>query len=632
MRVKPFPVEKRKLIAARAESEILAFFAEISEQHLKRVGLPKVTGFTGRPGELRQKVKTLVSALCLDKDGADSRIWASMMHSLVAWVQSYPALNNVLEGIDNEADFSKDGRVQEGNTAVDIECIEALVKAALDGHLDASKVFRFYEFGFFLPDPRIDELLTKLRSVSRTEPETSEIESVESKRLTDQITKFGSQINELAEYLTQVGETQKSNREELDEEVSKLKKELIDIKDEFGKHITDVKARLDARSETKSLKSLEDLVSRLTKTQSDLASLAAGSAKQIEKLKQEFVVLRKSYEGALEDQRRNFEELSANLKAEFSEVSILPRITVHQNKYTQSKEITKSSDELFSLLLDNLSGAGLKAEDALVIARDLLAAVFAGQMPIFKGSLASVLAEAAAASIATERQLTYRVPFGTADHLSLQEHFRINAKERVRNITLIIIDGINNVAFEQVGSEVQQFVLGNQGLESDKRSPVVVLGVAKSGPSSLPISSELASLGPVFDTDNYGWGGMERPGVQRFGEIKIENWDRMLKSTVEIGAVPHFMLETTQHFQLDSCAAWARTITEGFRRLWALPSDGLDSQVSLISHWIVPYLHAAGVPPGEMAAFLSERMKGNTRQEEIGRAMLERFRKEGTLV
>src|SRR5207248_2268165 len=75
-------------------------------------------------------------------------------------------LNSVLNEFDNSDDFAESGEALPPNSDLDIACFEFLARESNAARISRDEILTFYEFGYFLPDPRIDEIIQRARTSS----------------------------------------------------------------------------------------------------------------------------------------------------------------------------------------------------------------------------------------------------------------------------------------------------------------------------------------------------------------------------------------------------------------------------------------------------------------------------------
>ena len=170
MQAKPYPEAKRRILVERNTRDFIKFLVEIRYEEGKQFIREKllrshVPGF--RPG--RTPLSLTVSRLIVklknkqELTKADSDIWNSFTNVWMYWVKSHPELDDILTAFDNKADFDENHEcITPPNSELDIECFKLLLEASHNALIHQEMVERFYEYGYFNEDERIQNLVNQV--------------------------------------------------------------------------------------------------------------------------------------------------------------------------------------------------------------------------------------------------------------------------------------------------------------------------------------------------------------------------------------------------------------------------------------------------------------------------------------
>lgn len=251
MEAKPYPIEKRKILAELAEDdrkEFLMFFDEIigteRRKNLSKI-LPslKKGGFIKLEMQLKQQASIFVSKLTREKEieNPDSSAWGTFEKVWTLWVQSKSQLNEILLRFDNKSDFDENHKcITPPNSELDIQCFGNLLDESLSSEIDQETIRRFYEYGYFKKDEQIENLIDKVLPHKEVE------QRKRLKELPDQVDKLCQEIDVLRSRI--------SAMEPLNELEQKLAQQLTDRLQsfemqlqKFNQQITEVRELLETR-------------------------------------------------------------------------------------------------------------------------------------------------------------------------------------------------------------------------------------------------------------------------------------------------------------------------------------------------------------------------------------------------
>ncbi len=179
MEGKPYPEAKRRIIIELNTADFVKFFEEVTDHEGKlfirnQLLQGRVPGF--RDGSTRipftRTVPQLIAKLKSEREftNSDSAIWNSFANAWMYWVKSHPELDEVLTAFDNRADFDENHKcIAPPNSKLDIECFKFLLEASRNSAIHQEVVNRFYEYGYFNQDERIQNLINQVPSCEEIE-------------------------------------------------------------------------------------------------------------------------------------------------------------------------------------------------------------------------------------------------------------------------------------------------------------------------------------------------------------------------------------------------------------------------------------------------------------------------------
>lgn len=172
------------------------------------------------------------------------------------------------------------------------------------------------------------------------------------------------------------------------------------------------------------------------------------------------------------------------------------------------------------MIASNLLAVGVTKGAAVSVARQTVAALIAGQMVQFSGSLADMAADAVAAAIGGPTYHEWRVPVGLVSDEAASNCVEVVAESS----GCLLLKGANLSAFEVYGAAVRDIVMRRQFSASSNGRLALIASWAQ-GPAAFPNGGTLAELGPVFDTDTLPMRGVSAKLPQlTFGSLMKKAW------------------------------------------------------------------------------------------------------------
>ena len=244
-------------------------------------------------------------------------------------------------------------------------------------------------------------------------------------------------------------------------------------------------------------------------------------------------------------------------------------------------------------LKSQLENVGLQPRSASAVARETLTALSLGQAVFFQGSLAPVVARAAAAALSGARWTELDVPGEMKDNTAVKPVVEAAAAE---GPAVLLLHGANRSCIDAYGSDLVR-ILAERAAGAESAPGLMVLGVLSEGFSAAPPDPVLTALGPIVHTDYLAWkrGWKARP--VRPGQVAASLWPH-----------PDGPDESALGYLLDELQPtpnelWRRNVLAADRRLagWPAEAGAPDALDAVLFAWVLPRCLAAGVDLSEHA-------------------------------
>ncbi len=654
MTPKSYPSEKYQIIAKRGRDELDQFVKEIPHRLLAQVSseLPAIDGYRpGLPATFYEQARRVLKHMKGPKGVETTRkAAAAFLKMWIAWTHGHEELNKVLLAFDNGPDFPEDG-AKPPNTPLDVACFDALVIASGEGKVSREEITRFYEFGYFLPDPAIEAKIAK----ARPRAELEELRKV--LKLPDAVEELKHKVQALAEdekhHLEDVRRDMKAETRDLRSVMERIEsleatrrdagtRAGIEVVERGLKKVADDLELAIRRWEvgSRDLKSVTEQVvaleasRRASVTKADLetaaqriADLAGGVGKASTRLEAVEMQLKLSAKSLADLEGLTLKQLGPQVRAIAESLASLatrpespgaPGSSRRQSVgpvpiKTRPTGLTaiETLETCLIALTNNFMSIGLTQVAARGLSQEITAAAFAGQIPMLAGSVASVVAEMVVVTLAAQSGVRICIPVGLLSGEDLDHSVAEIDQEagKRESITVVVLEGLNRSAVEAYGESLSRIVanrvLGLGGRERD----LFIVGTLVEGPSALPISPPLTELGPILHTDVLHWRSELEPGkpvVQ--GSMRQKAWEKV------IAAQPNSRPDRSQ---FDDCMramagpislVWQRGLEKSFRRLSAMiqHSNPPSPLQSLVYGWLIPRAYACGIPKDRLQQALGE--------------------------
>lgn len=260
MEAKTYPEEKRRDLIKRREEDFIAFLKEVTDsegrQFIRQQLLQsQVDGFRRGRAPWTRTVPMLIRDLKKEQEliNSNSVIWNKFQTAWTAWVESHSELNKLLLNFDNSSDFDENHKcIVSPNSELDIQCFKTLLEASRNNQIDQETIRRFYQYGYFLPEDKIEVLIEK--ALPRAEIERQQRLAA----LPDQVDRLSEAIKRLDARISEIEST--------DEITQKFDRQIAEVTKFFDSQLSQIKSNLNKR--------ISRLInSRLSKLEESVASL-----------------------------------------------------------------------------------------------------------------------------------------------------------------------------------------------------------------------------------------------------------------------------------------------------------------------------------------------------------------------
>jgi len=627
---KPYPPQKQEQLAALDQRELEAFLNTIPQRHLAEVSheLPRIDGFRpGAPATIQEQVRRVIKNL---KGPQGTRAFREAIYGFeklwVTWVVGHKELNEALKTYDNKQDFA-DGELKPPNTPLDMGCFDVLVKASQDGRLSREEITQFYKFGYFLSDTAIEEKIAKAPSRQEAEsarearemPQTimklkEAVHALEGRSEEDHrsIESLKGQLKVGAESLASVKDLLQTLQAVVKDHPTKAgfsaaEEKVRGLIDSLGAATRKIEAiKRDAKSTTKDLKEVERRIK--DDVESKLGSLKV-TTKDLEELERRILNDVESKLGAPKERLAN--PSATTIPAD-------PAIP-HARHAIQSSALgipnstftsIDTPEKCVSVLTDSFSSAGLAVTAARSLSREIVAATLSGQIPMFTGSGASIIAEIAAIAVCGTRGRKLSIPVGllSGSELELTIESALQATRDQEDVAVLLLEGLNRSAVEAYGHYLSRLVANRLlGFGRQERS-LLILGSHVDGPSAIPLSPEITELGPLLNTDVLPWAGTGEPGKVLSGRILKKGWETVITRPSEIRVDRTHFDECKQAMGGAPSLLWQRGLEQAYKQLSMMgqPGGSFGPLQSLVFGWLIPRAYITGVPKNRFEKVLAD--------------------------
>jgi hypothetical protein len=275
---------------------------------------------------------------------------------------------------------------------------------------------------------------------------------------------------------------------------------------------------------------------------------------------------------------------------------------ITQESQTAPLPVTSFS-EVAALLALMFQDMGLKVSASKLLADDVSAALFVGQIVFFKGAYATEAARSCAKILCAGNAYRATLPVG----LQYGEQLRRSLESEIvvddESVAAITIEGVNLAAFEILKDVLADLVNRGHRNSAARFGTTLVFGTITQGVASLPIEPSYLELGPIIDLDCLDWRS-SRPAM---GEVKSIALSAELTRSLRADlAAKSTDIEEAQRLvrsffskrnpRIEHVVLSAYTALVACRKDKEMPTP----LQSLVYGWLVPFWTAHGVPKSEI--------------------------------
>ncbi|MGV5493764.1 hypothetical protein ACK1VC_25290 [Pseudomonas sp. XP2] len=609
--------EARVRISAFEQQYLTDFIEEVPHSYRKSSysRLSAIDGFrSGSPAEFKAKQKRLISHLLHPQGGAKGETdWKTFANFWVAWARHHL-----------HSDFPAGDKLPPADDAGPLFLTE-LVERFPDAPREM--VERLMVFSGFADHDDSQIVLGKFRPAS----------TVARDRLLDALPNRVGMIEDSIEVLQADTEEAAAAIGSLRSKVEHLIQDVTDVSDRAA-HSTNDLVELHALTE-RLLAADEQLVSalRALKENAQHADATAKAADERARLLREVVeVLAGRADGwdeavaqlvAMGDQ---LSALTAREKAWVETTEAVARLSERQeamqsnlgtarNNTAPTSQIRlfeseaqgpvveiHSVESACELISNNLQACGVVKGASQTVARHILAALAAGQLIQFSGSLADVATDAAAAAVGGPICHEWRVPVGLVSDEAAAECLDLVGDSS----DCLALKGANRSAFEVYGSTVRDAITRRQlGLPAYPR--LALIASWAQGPAAFPDGGTLAELGPVFDTDMLPMRGVTSRVIGlKYGHLTCDSWDQLEGFASDIsGSLVSELKALINEADFQPGNLWKRCAERVYLRMRGAPGGSEAEDLhAMLMHWALPWAKATGGPIADLTRLAEQIM------------------------
>ena len=247
----------------------------------------------------------------------------------------------------------------------------------------------------------------------------------------------------------------------------------------------------------------------------------------------------------------------------------------------------------YAHLKSQFENVGLQPRSASASAREVLTALSLGQAVFFQGSLAAVVARAAAVALSGARWAELDVPAEMKDNTAVKPIIESAAAE---GPAVLLLNGANRSCIDAYGSDLVR-VLAERAAGLDSAPGLMALGVLSEGFSAAPPDPVLTALGPILHTDYLAWkrGWRARP-------VRPDKSPPRRGRTRTAPTSRRWIICSTNCSRRRT-SLWRRNVLAADRRLagWPGEAGAPEALDAVLFAWVLPRCMAAGVDLSEHA-------------------------------
>lgn len=593
--------EAKKRISEIGIHALNDFIDEISQPEKINIykKLPSVQGFRkGTPLEFKEKQKRLLGHLnnpqLVSKDGRDWDVFFLLWKS---WAKEKFGDETPLHLISEDGSiFFKEFANKFPNASR--EDIDRLFMfSGFSEHEDLIKVIGGFRTSANLArDRMLDEIPIRQNELEESFKATKKIYQDITNRVTkleknsDKLTK---KIEDLISTITQISQfvtSQKNEISAISKRVNTIVDTISNLQSEGKKRdviISNYNSKFGAVSEN-----IEKLISR--GKDFDITTNEVESIKKIL--------------SALCEQEANWNKNADAVNVLTEQVDALNRILLEGSAGSGNKQQVQlfecksgttvvniySIDDAYGLIISNLQSIGVAKGYAANTGRQILAALIAGQLIQFSGSMADLVIDAVATAVSGSIYHEWRVPVG----LTSDDAASYCIDTVVKSSNCLLLKGANLSAFEVYGTAIRDIVM-RRPFDTSNYGRVTLLASWRDGPAVFPDGGLLAELGPVFNTDEFPMRGLSTKRSQlRVGCLAKDSWMSIDgREEIEYSSSIDEFRDLLNEVSFKGSNLWRQVVNHAHYVFESIPGGNpMIDHHSLLVKWTIPYAKAVGGP------------------------------------
>ncbi|MGE4404255.1 hypothetical protein [Pseudomonas sp.] len=601
--------EARDRISAFGQSRITEFIEEVPQAFRKAYydRQPAIPGFRrGSPNEFKEKQKRLIGHIVNPQGGQKGEAdWRMFANFWIAW-----AKKQIGDDFPVGDSSAPDAGSVFLNTLADRfpdaprESVERLILfSGFAGHADTQAALgRFRPASTLARDRMIDELPGRLSAIEGY----FEIAESAADEVAERIDQLFSKVNRLTQDLEQA--TLRTERSTAGlAELRSFVEQVANRTEQFADSLRLVDG---ATQKTIEAAAASDHCVQLVRQDLDVFSDRANAwdeaLSKISEL-QGMVAQINSREpdlvrtaDAVEFLSDRLEELQANLgKMRTDSGSKQQQVRLFETEPQGPLVELYTVEIACDLISHNLQASGIVKGAAISLSRQIFAALAAGQLVQFSGSLADLVADSVAAAIGGPTFHEWSVPVGL-----VSDEMATECLEMVADTSgCLVLKGANRSAFEIYGDALRDLVIRRQ-LSILTHHRLALIASWAHGPAAFPDGGTLAELGPVFDTDTFPIRGVSSvlPNL-KYGQLKSDSWHHLqgFDDDISITVVTDLraLLEEASFIPGN---LWARSADRAYLRLRATPGGSEEEDLhAVLMLWALPWAKSTSGPTDDLA-------------------------------
>lgn len=609
--------EARVRISAFEQQYLTDFIEEVPHSYRKSCynRLSAIDGFrSGSPAEFKAKQKRLISHLLHPQGGAKGETdWKTFANFWVAWARhhlhsDFPAGDKLPSADGAGPLFLSD--LAERFPDAPRETVERLMAFSGFADNDDSQIV----LGKFRPASTVarDRLLDALPSRVGMIEDSIEVLQVDTEEAAAAIGSISSKVEHLIEEVRDVSDRAAQSTNDL-VELQALTKRLLATNEQLVSTLRALQEN--AQHADATAEAADEHARSLREAVEALAGRADGwdeTAAQLVAIGDQLGALtarEKAWVETTEAVARLSERLEAmqsNLGVERNNTAPASQIRLFESEAQGPVVEIRSVETACELISINLQACGVVKGAAQTVARQILAALAAGQLVQFSGSLADVAADAAAAAVGGPIYHEWRVPVGLMSDEAAAECLDLVGDTS----DCLALKGANRSAFEVYGYAVRDAITRRQlGLPAYPR--LALIASWAQGPAAFPDGGTLAELGPVFDTDMLPMRGVTSRVIGlKYGHLTCDSWDQLEGFASDIsGSLVSELKALIKEADFQPGNLWKRSAERGYLRLRAAPGGSEAEDLhAMLMHWALPWAKATGGPIADLTRLAEQIM------------------------